>query len=919
MTRGPGAGGLAAVALVAGLVALWLWATPLGETLSRPISDWQLRRLAPTQAPAEVLAVDIDDASLNLLEPELGAWPFKRDVYALIIDWLRDAGARAVALDLLLADSQPGDAALARAIARPGAPVVLAAAGLRSAGDTPLRRVPPPGTAGANDRPALIWPAMAFPAGSLWPAAEQPPAIGVITSPLDSDGHLRRMPLWHRTQGGVWPALPLAVWRALAPPGAQGPWPLDAEGQAHLAWPEAALLAPTLPFSRLARAALGTEPLDVAQVRGRVVFIGSSALLADNVMTVSGQSSGTAVLAFAYAALRDQRVLPPPNRWADGALVLLALAPALLAWRRGRADWRLDAPWVAGALVLMAALALALLYGAQQVTQWAPAAAWLLSGLGAALMHHRGVLQAQRRLAYERAVAAEANRAKSEFLANISHEIRTPLNALMGIAELLAESRLDATQRQHVQVFQESGQALQELINDLLDVSKIEAGRFELTHAPFSLLATLARLRSLLEPRAVSKGLAFEFEVAADVPDGVLGDRQRLEQALINLLGNAIKFTARGRVCLSVARTGAARQIGFTVTDSGIGIAPSQLEAIFDPYSQGDGSVTRRFGGTGLGLSITRSMARMMGGGVTVSSEPGMGSAFCLSAALPTTELPPAVAEATPAQAIDRPMRILLAEDNEVNVYVFRGMLARPGVHIEVAANGAAALALATAQVYDIAFFDWQMPGMDGLTLARELRALEAAQQRSRLPLVALTANAFAADVQRSLEAGYDMHLTKPAGKSDLLGALAQLLPVRPAHEGAPLLAPVEASPRAGLAAASPVGISPPDRERALKQMGGEESLYQRVAEHAAVFLLHWSREFDEAERDRKHDRALRLAHDLKSVSNAVGAIAMAQAATLLEASLRGSDIGAADRTALSAVRQNLPPVIAALTPSAPG
>ncbi|MBK1716032.1 histidine kinase, partial [Rubrivivax gelatinosus] len=249
--------------------------------------------------------------------------------------------------------------------------------------------------------------------------------------------------------------------------------------------------------------------------------------------------------------------------------------------------------------------------------------------------------ECERRLAFEREVASQASVAKSAFLANVSHEIRTPLNAVMGVADLMATTPLSPEQRRHVEVFRHAGQTLGALIDDLLDLGKIEAGKLELHPEAFELRASVAAVEALLRPRAGLKGLAFELDIAPEVPAWVLGDRRRLEQALTNLVGNAIKFTASGRVALrlGVAASGA---LEFEVEDTGIGIAPEQQKLIFEPFVQADDRVSRDYGGTGLGLAITRATAQQMGGSVRLRSRPGQGSSFTLTLPLPQALAPAA-------------------------------------------------------------------------------------------------------------------------------------------------------------------------------------------------------------------------------------------------------------------------------------
>ncbi len=938
---------MVAAALVAALLSL----TPLSEPLSRDARDVQLRLLAPRTASADVVVFDIDDASLAELKELFGSWPFKRDVYALIVEQLRDLGARAIAIDLLLADSSEGDASLARTLARPGAPVVLAAAGLRHASDLPRSarlaagsRAPASAAQGVAV-PAYAWPTLALPTASVWPEG-QPPLLGVITTPLDEDGVLRALPLWHHAASQEpLPVMPWAVHTAVHGVDVAMP-PLDTRGAYHLAMPTGQGWPATRRFADLAKVALGQRDAAALRqvVQGRVVYVGSSALLADAVMTPQGQVSGTMVLAQATAALRQGSWVRPPSSPLNMALVLVALLPGMATVRRGRPAPPRDLAAAALALAGMVLVALWALFQWRQPSDWVTPLATLAMGWSASLfLHHRGQAAARRRLAHELAVSEEATRAKSAFLANVSHEIRTPLNALLGVAELLAQSDLTPRQRLHVQVFRESGQALHTLINDLLDLSRIEAGRMELNPAPFDLRHALSQLVALMRPRAEDKGLNLVLDIAEALPIGVLGDRLRLEQALINLVGNGVKFTARGEVRLAaLPDPQVPGMLRFDVIDTGIGIAPGTLEKIFEPFAQADGSITRLYGGTGLGLSITRSIAHLMGGSVQVQSVPGAGSTFTLRLPLRAAEL--AAAEATPspgtttAQAPTQetgaapsapsappaqpvapvsdspgtpaiglqsgaaegaPLSVLLAEDNEVNVYLFRNMLEGQPLALEFASDGAAALERLRQRRYDIAFIDVQMPGIDGLTVTSELRALEAATARARTPVVALTANAFAADVRASLDAGCDRHLTKPYSRAQLIEAIQQLAaPLAPPPPPAP--APVE---------------SVLDQMGAVERLGGDTALYQRLAGQAASFMSGWAASFERTQGAEGREAAFRLAHDLRSVASSVGALAVAEHAAMLEQSLRGpaGAQGPIDEAALQRTLGTLPPVIAAL------
>ncbi|HET9977632.1 MAG TPA: CHASE2 domain-containing protein [Burkholderiaceae bacterium] len=898
--RAPELGWALAGTLAVGLaVALWGG----HPAASAALTDWQLRAAAADAPPAGVLVLDIDEATLAELRPRLGAWPYKRDVYALVIEQLRDLGAKAIAIDLLLADAQDGDAALARAIGRPGPPVVLAAAGLRHASDGLPAAAPVP-AGGAAPVAAMHWPAMALPAESLWPAAGRPPRwVGVITTPLDADGRLRHLPLQHHALGRDWPAFPLAVLEATG--GAAAAWPLDAQGRVTIPFPVEPRHEPqALPFVRVARLALGgaADAELAAAVQGRVVFIGSSAQLADNVLTPGGQWRGTAVLAHAYAALRDGRLARDAPAWTVALLIALGALPVALAWQR-----RATAPRREALLTLVLAAAVAALGHEVARTRLelialAPALATLAAGFAFALAAHlRATGRQQRELAYEGALADASNRAKSEFLANVSHEIRTPMNAVMGVAELLAHSPLDAQQRRHVEVLQQSGRALLELIDDLLDLAKIEAGRVDVERAPFALRPTLEALVALFGPRAQGKGLALALDVADGVPAAALGDRRRVSQVLTNLLGNAIKFTAQGEVRLAVAR-GDGERVVFVVSDSGIGIAASKLGTIFEPFMQADGSVTRRFGGTGLGLAITRRLVEYMGGAIVAESHPGQGSRFTVTLPLPPVALgevtlPIGLRGAEPADAAaaaiaDEPalparrLAILLAEDNPTNVYLFEAMLSGLDVVIDVADNGHRAVERFERQAYDVVFLDVQMPVLDGHGAARAMRRLEAEQGRARTPIVALTAHAYAQDERASLAAGCDAHLTKPIARATLIATLWRLAGT--------------AAPATGV----PVSVAAPaadviDERGAVGRLGGNEALYARACEHAGVFIAGWSAAFEQALHNDDAEQARRLAHDLKSISATIGAQHLSDAARELEAAFGRPPV--ADRAALDA------------------
>ncbi|HEY0956741.1 MAG TPA: ATP-binding protein, partial [Roseateles sp.] len=554
-------------------------------------------------------------------------------------------------------------------------------------------------------------------------------------------------------------------------------WPVDEQARVRLLLPLMSASGggalPRLPWQRLMRAALG-EADDAELLRllaGRSVFVGSSAFFADEVMTPQGRLSGVALNAAVFEALGAE---PPPllsergaPAWALNALLLVCGALPLLLRHQALA-----------AGLAMFAIALAAWGGIGLGLLATPAPALYLLGLAlllTAIAHERRARERERELTRQRELAEARSRAKTELLAQVSHEMRTPMNAVLGFSDILARSPLRPEQAHYVEVLGHAGRQVFALINDLLDNARIESGRLELAAHPFNLVDLVELQLELLRERAQNQGLWLRVFARTEATGWVLGDAQRVGQIVANLVGNAIKFTRQGGVTVELARDDEGRVL-LSVQDTGIGIAPERLEHIFQPFEQADPSIAREFGGTGLGLSITRSLARLMGGDVRVQSRPGEGSRFEVSLVLPVAS-PPADEvgpERSDRIAPGRPLRLLLAEDNDVNVLVIESMLAPLGHHITRARDGAEALAALLEHSFDLVLMDMQMPAVDGLTATRRWRATEAAEGRPRTPIVALTANAFDDDVRQSLQAGCDAHLTKPISLAALLQALAR-------------------------------------------------------------------------------------------------------------------------------------------------
>ncbi len=478
-------------------------------------------------------------------------------------------------------------------------------------------------------------------------------------------------------------------------------------------------------------------------------------------------------------------------------------------------------------------------------------------------------------LALARRAAEASNAAKSSFLATMSHEIRTPMSGVLATLELLERTPLNAGQRDMLTVIRRSAGALLELLNQILDLSKIEAGKFDLSIAPFSLAEMAGQAVAVLRPAASRKSISLDLVIARDLPDVVCGDEARLRQILLNLVGNAIKFTESGKVTVSLQPDKAVKDgISISVTDTGLGMERADLDRLFKPFEQADSSTTRRFGGTGLGLAITRQLADLMGGHISVTSTPGRGSAFRLVLPLPESSEAAASAAQDIFETPQLSLSVLVADDDETNRWVMGRQLEQFGCSATIVENGAEALERwrQNPGKWDVLITDWHMPELDGLGLLRALRA-EALAARAEARLLIMTAAGLPEDVALARDAGADEVLIKPVSLRVLARALAP-------GSGGDVFGSGELPDREA-ALPDPAVL---DTRDLAEMCGGDQSMLEQALSRFAVRL---EESLKLLQVGAKPADIAGEAHKLKGAAAAVGAVRLAAAAGELETLFR--------------------------------
>ena len=809
--------------LAAGALALagLLCMTPVGRDIDLKLDDALLGLTAPAGDFSDVVVVDVDEPSMARLQSQIGAWPYDRDIYALVTPYLLKAGVTAVGYDILFSEARQGDDAFAASL---GSKVVLAAASLPYGGaghDAGYRqRLGTSAWAHGTKWLAQPWDDLTLPLAKFTTNA----AVGVISMTSDPDGVVRRVPLMHRVYGEVLPSLSTAVLKATGVPvlldQATGgvsingvAMPVDAAGLVRLRYPGNFRSLRVVPFYEVALAASGAARYaDLgSSLAGKKVYIGSSsAVLGDFNQTPLGRLGGLYVAASLPSMLARGMVLQQRSWLLDGGLTLLVMGLALLLAYPGLQRIAILQIAALPALLLLAAGSVTILGALGYSTAvLLPALAGAFVHVGAVIWRQLFLYRKSRKLLVEKLAAEEATRLKSQFLSHMTHELRTPLTAILGFNNINWKSdTLGRDERiKNGAVIDRNGRHLLALINGILDQAQLEAGQVRIVTQPESVRVLVGDVIATLKPLVRDKPVVLDATYASGMPEAVEIDAFRVRQILINLTGNAIKFTERGSVVLNVSwRDGT---LTIEVADTGPGMSPEGLSRLFAAFQQADDSIAAKHGGTGLGLTISRNLAELMHGAITVASKPGVGSRFTLrlpaaagltqpahaanaeslptpgtAAASPASGRVPLDLEAMrPAPKADMPPApkalngtVLVAEDADDLRALSVIYLKRLGLTVLEAANGREAVDSAIKNNPDAILMDLEMPVLGGLDAVKALRA----QGYSR-PILATTAHTGEPHRTLALAAGCNDLLSKPISYAVLRVALDGAMSARTA------------------------------------------------------------------------------------------------------------------------------------------
>lgn len=784
-----------AIAFVAWVTAYAVSGSAFFQNLDLQVHDVQARWLAQEIDFSNIIFVDVSEESIKSLEPEIGAWPYSRAVYAKVTEFLRDAGARSITFDILFSEGRPQDEELAQTLAATrGVTLAVLAKDyiVTSAADTEalLEHIAWTKPAAA---PAFAWQQFILPREMFIWADKPIAAAGVIAVVPDSDGVLRRVPILHQVGDNILPGLSAATVFAGEPRPeirydpltrelriGQHVWPLDKDGTVRLRFPKNYRSMEGFHFSDVFYAAMSMRPAEgiAEKIKGRRVFVGSTAeSINDYQNTLFGRTAGLHLLGQVNQLLEKGEVLAPPVlRW-DLVLFALALLVPIASFRER--ENRNPLYYAIGFVLLpvMIGGVSSILYLEKQSTALAfPLLAGFLAFVFFLVRRLWRLYNERQRLFYEKLAAEESYKLKSQFISHMTHELRTPLAAIMGFNRLLGESEHgERGQGQYTKVIEKNSHHLMTLINNMLDQGKIEAGQMKISPVPGRVREVVDDVLATVSNMAVEKGLAMKALYDDPVPTTLEFDSFRLRQVLLNLLSNAIKFTQTGHIHVTIGWANDILRI--KVSDSGPGMSAEVMERIFIPFKQGADNTQHAYGGTGLGLAISRNLCELMGGSLTVTSQVGVGSEFlvCIAATVCAESDVPVSQPALRGTPQRLQGRVLLADDNNDIRDLITRLLKKQGVTVLAVADGRQAVDMAVKEMPDVVLMDMEMPVMDGLAATRLLR-----ENGFTRPIFAMTAHPEGPEVERALKEGFDGYLEKPVNRERLYGILAAFLEPAP-------------------------------------------------------------------------------------------------------------------------------------------